>query len=98
MRGVARQCDGVNGLGDGRGIMKRSEPGCANANLVDLNARNGAKRLADAANAGAAMHPVDSHGEFRPFFFRHIDLMISGGRRFKLRIACWGGGKIERRR
>jgi hypothetical protein len=44
------------------------------------------------------MHPVDSYGEFRPFFFRHIDLMISGGRRFKLRIACWDCGKIERRR
>ncbi len=66
-RGVAGFGERGNGKIDGRRGEISAQPRRAQANLFHLQPFSGGQRLADAANAGAAVHSIDSQRELRHF-------------------------------
>ena len=64
MRRVAGLGERGNGKIHRRGFLGCSQPGRSDANLVHRHSRYSSQRLARTADAGAAMHAIDSQREF----------------------------------
>jgi len=74
-RGVACLGQGGHGQFNRRSVLGVAEAVSAHANLFNLQPASGGQCLADAANAGAAVHVVDPKREFRHLVFHPCSMI-----------------------